>query len=311
MIIKNFKAFLLASVLSIPTFCYGDTPYKVNKTESVSKTNAACINFDNITEETTSIITTSITTTTTTATTSEIVTTTEIVDQFKHLRIFENLKNNNLSIEELDMFIKRYADFSKVSYEEAVTILSDNIQSIESDYDSICGGIMCTLFNYANDNGILSPYTESREIRENMTQQEKEDLIIEFCRNLNLCNDDICIVLAAFREETGNGTSYKCVYDNNFGGIRIYNEAGCNGEYGMYSTPEFGAYRQVKCISNKLKNIRNEGINDLDSVVYNFSCRYNPEYASTYSSKILGWVYDVQSDYSDFSSYDICKKYIK
>ena len=88
--------------------------------------------------------------------------------------------------------------------------------------------------------------------------------------------------------------------DNNYGGIRIYGEAGCNGEYGKYSTPEYGMYREVRCISNKLNNIRENGINDLNSVVYNFSCRYNPDYADMYSSKILNWVNNIRDEYQSF-----------
>ena len=317
--INNLKIIALTTALSMPVFCCGDSSYRLNKS---SRANAACVAYDDnysfddtsVNLTTTSISTTTTTstiTTTTMSTTTSVVTTEEVIDEYKDIRKYEKLKNNDLSIEELDSFIKRYSSLAKLSYEDSLKVIDENIDSIENDYISIRGGIMCSLFSYSCDNGILSPYTMDRETRVDMTQEEKENIMIEFCDNLGLNTDDIGIVIAVFREETGNGTSSRCVNDNNYGGIRIYGEAGCNGEYGVYSTPEFGIYRQVKCVSNKLLNIRSEGVNDLNSVVYSFACRYNPEYADTYSSKIMGWLYNVQSDYVNFSSETENKCYTK
>ncbi len=260
---------------------------------------------------TTCSTTTSVITTTATSTSTTIVTTTEKIDKYKNIRFLEGLKNNDLTIDELDNFIIRYCGFAKLSYDDALEVLKSNLSSIENDYQSIRGGIMCSLFMYANENGILKVHTDDREIREEMTQEDKENLMIEFCDNLCLSVEDKYIVLSAFREETGRGVSERCVYDNNYGGIRIYNEEGCNGEYGKFSTPEFGIYRQVKCVNGKLINIHNEGVYDIDSVAYEFACRYNPDYASLYSQKILGWVYDVQNDYGDFSKINSPYTYIK
>ena len=83
---------------------------------------------------------------------------------------------------------------------------------------------------------------------------------------------------------------------------------GCNGEYGMYSTPEFGMYREVKLIYNKLVSIRSNGASDINSVIYSFACRYNPDYADHYAGKISGWVSNVQSEYGDFTSIDSYQK---
>ena len=243
--IKNLKPIILVSLLAIPVISYGDTQYKLNKKAKADAASFVSDDFDESFVESTDVITTTSINISTTAVPTTTTVVTEPVDEYAHLRNLEILKNNDLNIEELDLFIKRYALFSKLSYDDAVKVLYDNIDVIESEFTSIRGGIMCTLFSYASDNGILSVYTNDREIREDMTQQDKENLIIEFCNNLDLCDDDISIVLSAFREETGNGTSYKCVNDNNYGGIRIYGEAGCNGEYGKYSAPEFGAYRQA------------------------------------------------------------------
>ena len=312
--INKIKALILAGILSIPCFSSGSTHYKLNR---VSRVDAANIVFDdnNAIEEKEEINQVSaLSTTTVSTTTTSVVTTivtTEAIDQYKNIRQFEHLKNNDLSIENLDLFIKRYSSFAKLSYDDAVNIINDNIDIIENDYASIRGGIMCCLFSYSNNMGILHVHTDDREIREDMTQQDKEGLIIEFCNNLDLCYDDVSIVLAAFREETGNGTSYKCVNDNNYGGIRIYGEEGCNGEYGMYSTPEFGIYRHVKCVSNKLIDIRSHGSNDLENIVYEFAYRYNRDYVEQYSNKILNWVYSVQSDYASFEQEDLQKQYIK
>ena len=60
------------------------------------------------------------------------------------------MKNNDLSIEELDSFIKRYSSLAKLSYEDALKVIDENIDSIENDYNSIRGGIMCSLFSYVN-----------------------------------------------------------------------------------------------------------------------------------------------------------------
>lgn len=264
-------------------------------------------NSDNI-ESTTTSTTNTTTTVSTTTTTTTVVTTTEPIDIYKHIRNLESLKNNDLAIEDLDLFINKYAGYTKLSYDEALDIINNNIDTIENDYQSIRGGIMCTLFSYSNDNGLLSVYTNDKEIRPEMTCEEKEKIMIEFSDNLCMCNDDKYIVLAAFREETGRGISERCVYDNNYGGIRIYGEAGCNGEYGMYSTPEFGMYREVKLIYNKLVSIRSNGASDINSVIYSFACRYNPDYADHYAGKISGWVSNVQSEYGDFTSIDSYQK---
>jgi len=299
--LTRLKVFACSSVLLLPLV---SSTYSNN----ISRTNATLemkSEYDNkeVEIETTYVVTTTTKVTTTTPVTTTVVTTTEPVDEYKHIRNLEVLKNNDLTIEELDLFINKYAEYTKLSYDDALKVINDNINSIESDYLSIRGGIMCTLFNHSNDIGLLSPYTNDREIRENMTLEEKESTMLEFCDNLCMCNDDKAIVLAAFREETGLGISEMCVYNNNYGGIRIYGEAGCNGEYGMYSTPEFGMYREVSLINKKLSSIRNEGTNDLNSVVYSFACRYNPDYADHYSGKILNWVYDVYNDYGDFNDY--------
>ena len=319
---NKLKLFALATALLIPTSCVKDS--NRDYTNKIT-TNAKYVReneYDNkeikVNYVTTPITTTSTnttSTTTTTATTTTTSTTTTVVtttapDPYKDIRNLELLNNNDLDIELLKDFIVKYSSYTKLDYATALQVINNNIASIESDYTSIRGGIMCTLFTYADENGILSPYTYDREIREDMTQEEKESIMIEFCDNLSMCTDDKYIVISAFREETGRGTSSRCVYDNNYGGIRIYGEAGCNGEYGMYSTPEFGIYREVKLVYNKLNNIRSNGIYDISSVVYSFACKYNPDYADQYSGKIMGWVYDVQSDYGDFSSYGGYQKII-
>ena len=273
-------------------------PFTINSLNVGEKnTEAMTIECIEYTTEPTTEATTIPTTEATTIPTTEPTT----IDEYKNIRNLELLKNNDLKIEELDEFIKEYSNYTKLSYEESIKVINENIESIENEYKSIRGGIMCTLFTYSNEMGNLSPYTENREIREEMTQEEKEKIMIEFCDNLCMETDDKYIVLSAFREETGCGTSHKCIYDNNYGGIRIYGEAGCNGEYGRYSTPEFGIYREVKLVNKKLTSIRENGTNDLNSVVYAFARRYNPDYASEYSGKIMKWVYKVQNDYGDFT----------
>ena len=301
--IKNIKVFVCSAVLLFPlvSSTYSDNAKSNAILEIESEYDNKEVEIETTYVEPTLEVTTT-TVTTTMPVTTTVVTTTEPVDEYKHIRNLEVLKNNDLTIEELDFFINKYAGYTKLSYEDALKVINDNIDSIESDYQSIRGGIMVTLFNHSNEIGLLSPYTCDREIREDMTQEEKESTMLEFCDNLCMCNDDKAIVLAAFREETGRGTSYMCVQNNNYGGIRIYGEAGCNGEYGMYSTPEFGMYREVSLINKKLTSIRSEGTSELSSVVYSFACRYNPDYADHYSGKILNWVYDVYNDYGDFTS---------
>ena len=295
--ISKLKIYAATTAFLFPLAC----TYNMVKTREKNTIAIECIQ-----EETTESITHPITETTepTTLPTTEPTT----IDKYRKIRNLEILKNNDLSIEELDDFIIKYADYSKLTYEESLKAINDNLESIENNYESIRGGIMCTLFTYSNEIGNLSAYTENREIREEMTQEEKEKTMLEFCDNLCMCTNDKYIVLSAFREETGCGKSRKCVYDNNYGGIRIYGEAGCNGQYGKYSTPEFGIYREVKLVNKKLTDIRESGIENLDSIVYAFARRYNPDHTTEYSRKIMNWVYNVQDDYGDFSKE---KTYIK
>lgn len=271
-----------------------DNEYDGAKIKSIETT----IPVESTTTTTTIQTTTTAQTTTTTTTTETTTTTTEPVDEYKDIRFLEELDNNDLSIDELDDFIEKYSSYSHYSYEQSLDIIKNNLESINNDYESIKGGIMCTLFESASENNVLSGYCSYDKIEQrDMTLQEQEEIMLEMCDNLSLSTNEKLVALAIFRHETGNGTSSRCVNDNNYGGIRLG-----SGEYAIYQTPEYGIYRTLMCINNHMKRSLANGNTSLEAFVYGVATGYNGPYADVWTSKILEFVGYVSSDYNNFEN---------
>lgn len=250
------------------------------------------------------ITTTSVIETTTLTTTIPPITTTTTEDIYKDIRFLEYVDNNDCNLEELNDFIIKYSALSKYSYYEALELIKNNLDSISSDYISIKGGIMCTLFESASDANLLRGYCSYDIIEQReMSLEEQEQIMLEMCDNLNLSKDEKLIVLAVFRHETGNGTSRRCVSDNNYGGIRL-----SSGEYAIYQTPEYGIYRTVMCIRRHINNQKNNGYTSLDSIVSGMSYSYCPATAIEWTNKILEFVGYASTDYNNFENGNVYKK---
>lgn len=229
---------------------------------------------------------------------TEIIETTEstTINPYSEIMFLENV-DSNVSLEDLNDFIIKYAFYSKYSYSDAVNIIYNNLDTIISDYSTLKGGIMCTLFNSASNDGLLSSTCNYSSVeKRDMTLEEKEVIMLDMCDALGLSNTDKTIVLAIFRHETGNGTSNRCVNDNNYGGIKV-------GEYfGVYQTPEYRIYKAIMCIDGHIERNKSKmGTSDMYTIVSSMSYSYCPGTASDWTSKIISFTNKVSEDYSDFS----------
>ena len=216
--VRKLKIMALGLTLLMPATIIdaSTSDYKLdNKVTLINDNDSSIKNIEyskkSIVIETTT--TTSLTTTiVTTPTTTIPVTTIPPVDIYKDIRFLEDVSNNDLTIEELNKFIIKYSSLAHYSYYDALDIIKNNLDSINKDYDSIKGGIMCTLFETASENNVLSGYCDSSIIElRNMTLEEQESIMLEMCDNLSLTTDEKLIVLAIFRHETGNGESNLCL----------------------------------------------------------------------------------------------------
>ena len=247
------------------------------------------------TSSTEPIFTTS--TETTTVTTTKIIETTvpTTVNPYSDI-LFLNDIDSNISLEEINNYIIKYSSYSKYSYDEAVDIIYNNLDNV-NNYSSLKGYILCTLFDSANSDGLLSS-TCSSSIVENrdMDLQQKEEIMLDMCDSLSLSNTDKTIVLAIFRHETGNGTSSRCVNDNNYGGIKV-------GEsFGVYQTPEYGIYKAIMCIDGHIeRNKEKLGTDDMYSIVSGMSYSYCPGTASDWTNKVISFCNTVSYDYNNFA----------
>ena len=210
------------------------------------------------------------------------------------------LYDSKYSMSEINDMIIRYSCYCNISYDDAVSILSNNYSSF-SDYNSLEDYIMSGLFDGASDLGMLSSYCTEGLIKKDMSRDEMESIMIDMCDVMGMSDDDIKIVLAIFRWETGHGTSGLCVNCNNYGGIKIGNK------FGIYQTPEFGMYKAIKCVRWHIKTSRDKGYTDINSIVSDMSYRYCYDTAHEWANKINSMIYSID-EYYDFDN-QYTKKY--
>ena len=232
-------------------------------------------------------------TTTTTSTTTTTVTTTE--SKYKDILF---LSETGYSLDNINGMIIKYSGYCNLEYNQCVSILNDNYDLI-SNYSSLEEGIMRVLFDCSG----LSCYCNSDcKVIKSMDRDQMEAIMLNMCDVMCISNDDKKIILSIFRWETGHGTSDLCVYNNNYGGIRVY-----NGEFGIYQTPEYGMYRAIECMYGHICRARNNGCSDIYSIISYISTSYCPGTADAWTSSISGMTYSV-SNYYDFES-GYVKKY--
>lgn len=304
--VKNVK--LLPIIISLATISVG---FSLSKKDVNQKNKMININhkftgdeldtFNNLenTEPTTSTTfestNESITTTTTFEIEEETIATT--VNEYQSIMFLDGV-DSNYTVEEINDLIVKYSSYSLFTYDEAISIIEDNLEYITSNYSSLETGIMCILFDTASERGLLSSYCNYDKVeRRDMTRDEQETIMLEICDSFGISNDDKTIVLAVFRHETGNGTSSRCVNDNNYGGIYISSI----GDFGIYQTPEYGMYRAIKCIIGHIERVKNKtGSSDVYNIIYGMSFSYCPGTASDWTSKVFSMYGQVDSYYNSF-----------
>lgn len=294
---KKMRFFPIAATLLVAggVECFLDKGDSISGKSVITLDDVSNIEDINVTNNTTS--TTFYQTTFTTETTI-LTTTTENI--YKDIMFLDGI-SSTYDISEVNDIIVKYSSYCDLSYDQAVSILSDGFDI--NSYNSLEDAIMRTLFDKGCDLGFISTYCVdgSKKNRE-MTRDEQESIMLDMCDVMGIPNDYKKIVLAIFRWETGNGTSYLCVENNNYGAIKI------GKNFGVYQTPEFGMYRAIKCIYGHIIKSNNKGFYDINSVVSDMSYRYCFDTASDWTNHVLGMVSNV-SDYYDFDGNQYTKKY--
>ena len=230
---------------------------------------------------------TTLTTTSSYTTSTTCTTTTENI--YKDI-MFLYSDSCDYSLSQISDMIVKYSSYADLDYDKVVSILRDGFDI--SDFNSLEDAIMRTTFDKACDLGLLSTYcVDGTKKTRSMTRDEQESIMLDMCNIMNISDDYKKIILAVFRWETGNGTSYRCVNDNNYGGVRV------SKNFGIYQTPEFGIYRAIKCIYGHILKANKKGYYDINSVVRDMSYRYCYDTADLWYQKICGMIKTVNKYY--------------
>lgn len=246
---------------------------------------------------------------------------TVVIDKYEKVRFLAELTGK--SVVYLDEFVNKYSELTGYSYDETVKILCDNYRTIEEEYDNLGEGMVETLFTKAIEDEKLSIYCD-RDLVENrytyyehaqtdpyeqskMFEQraEQEKILIDFCNDMGMSADETAVSLAIFRNETGHGNSPLCVYDNNYGGIKL---PGSNDTYCVYQTPEFGMYMSLNCMYEHIKYRESLGANDPISIISSMSERYNYEVPDAWTNLTTELYYQVVEDYPELGT---AKQYLR
>lgn len=230
--------------------------------------------------------------------TSETTFTTTTENIYKDIMFLNNI---NYSMEDINGMIVKYSSYSDISYDVAVSILHDNFDNINK-YNSLEDFIMRSLFDGALEADLLSKFCDDENKKtKSMSRDEQESIIINMCDIMGISNDDKKIILAIFRWETDHGTSYLCVNNNNYGGVKV------GDNFCIYQTPEFGMYEAIKCVYGHITTSKNNGCTDINSIICDMSYRYCFNTAAEWAKSINGMIYGVSEYYSDFENTE--KKY--
>ena len=235
-------------------------------------------------------------------------------DKFAKIRLLEQYAN--MSPMELEKFIKKYSGYALLDYDHAIEILNKSVHDIDENYTTFKEGIVCTLFNKALEEEILSincptdstqkRYQEFPEARYDMEELQKkldqrkkqEKIILDMCDDLDMNKDDKTIFLAIYRIESGSGADPICVYNNNYGCNRIPYSL----EYCSFTTPEFGMYYAISHIKyDYLNELKSQGYTDPYTLIDMISKKYS-ELPIQWSSNITNEYDSVNSEYNFFDN---------
>ena len=154
-------------------------------------------------------------------------------------------------------------EFSKIyylDYEFVQKLYNENIEQIEKSDNPKKTFIILVKNAFYNSDIDKTPTVSS------LSESEKEDYIIYMAKDIYDVQDKelLALILAIHRLETGNGTSRRCIYDNNLGGI--------SDSKGMltFKTFEIGA----ECFVRNVTNIVSEAY-ESSNYNYDLPIEYN------------------------------------
>ena len=168
-----------------------------------------------------------------------------------------NEKKEELTSEE--KIIKKYSDMYLVDYDVAKNIIVNNIEDINSK-DSFEIGVIEYIKNYHWDCDSI----DKTPIISNLTEEEKEEKILEFANVYGIYDENtLATLIAAHRLETARGTSDIYINANNCGGNMEYDSETDTQSLIRFKTFEIGA----ECFVRQFLNVKNkvESSEDYDS----------------------------------------------
>ena len=164
---------------------------------------------------------------------------------------------------ELVLMIDRYSVYTKMTYEQSVKIVENNLDKIKNEYNNPKAGVMCVLFDYAIENNILrNNCPEDEMLRQETTNYEKESFMLEMCENFGMNDVEKNVSLSVFRTKMNTTTTNNIRDYNNFDDSTLP-----SGELCRYETPKYGLYEAFNVLKKHLDGAKDNGIYDSAGII--------------------------------------------
>lgn len=161
--------------------------------------------------------------------------------------------------------IKKYANMYFLDYSTALNEVIDKADVIENSMSFEVGVIKVLKDLFYRTDSI-----DKDSIPSNLTEEEKEKIILEFANIYGIYDEDVlATMIGAHRLETGYGTSTIYVNNHNCGGIMD------NGSLAKYKTFEHGAESFVRNFINISNLVLEKAKNGVPGYDINKSLAYN------------------------------------
>lgn len=212
--------------------------------------------------------------------TSQAISEYKINDNFIiEMPISENDNGSEITNIGEDSIIQRYADMYFMDYNQASKIYFDNYEEIISSDNGELIFLLKIKDAFYADSSI-----DKKPIITNMNSEEKEAYIINIAKDVYKIEDEeiYALLLAIHRLEADNGTSRRCIEDNNPGGLRE------GGSFLKFKSFEIGA----ECFVRNVQNIINDTKNMPD---YNYDLSFEENMQTIYCDGDNDWGIQVKN----------------
>lgn len=228
------------------------------------------------------------------------------------MKLNELQRTFDMNYDTLEDYICYYAEYSNYTFEEALMIIYENRDSIKENYSNdIFGGIMDTLFTKAEEEGRVDCHCNPEEvvvkyqtfpnsyndpIEMNMKMEQCaniEETLVSMCNHMGMTEEEKNLALAIFRQETDYGASDRSVYHNNYGGIVF------DGEFAVFSNPEFGMYKTLGVIKNYIETAKANGATNVDQMIISMGPTYCTHTPEEWIESVSSMYYNVVEEYSN------------